>query len=776
MNATPTPSEAQGPPVQRTFDRDAVLAAIPARGRGVIGPYTAAVDAWLGELFAERFDGSTGVALVATGGHGRRELTPGSDLDLLLVHTGRIAPDLASSFWYPIWDSKMKLGHAVRTVAGTLGLARTDLATATSLLSVRHLAGDPALSDELARSAVQQWERRSRTGLVELADAVRMRHRRCGDIAFALEPDLKDGRGGLRDVTSIEWAMAALSGLDPSIRDSLDDPHGVLLDARVEMHRPTAGQGTRLNLQDQDGVARRLGDADADVLMARVAAAGRVIAWASDEIWDDVRSELQRGRRRRDPETDLGHGIMSTQGKVRIRAGVAIDELTPLRVAVAAATTELPISRDVLGALRAAPRLPEPWPPAARELFVQLLACGRSSVAVIESLDHVDVWTALLPEWAPTRSRPQRNAYHRFTVDRHLLEATAEAAALAARVERPDLLLVGALLHDIGKGDAVDHTLIGREIAGAVATRLGFDPNDVEVIRRLVELHLLLPDVATRRDLDDPVTIRTVAAQVSDVATLDLLWALTEADATATGPAAWSSWKAELVAELVARTRRLIEGASVTPMLPARPPVLDERELVARCRRERRPLVSLDGDRLTVAAPDRPGLFSRIAGVLALHGLDVREATVRSTDGTAVDRFRIQSTFDNEVSPSALEADLDRAVRGRLAIGARLRDRAHSYRRGRTAARSLDPVVRVLADASVRSTVVEVVGADSVGLLYRLTRTLAEMDLDIVSAKVATMSSDVIDTFYVRTSDGSKVTSPDEVDEIRVALLEALSL
>lgn len=772
--------------MHRTFDRDAVLAAVPARGRGVIGPYTTAVDVWLGELFAERFDGSTGVALVATGGHGRRELTPGSDLDLLLVHTGRIDPDLASSLWYPIWDSKMKLGHAMRSVAGTLGLARTDLATATSLLSVRHLAGDPALSGELAHSAARQWERRSRTVLAELADAVRMRHRRCGDIAFELEPDLKDGRGGLRDVTSIEWAMAALPGLDPSIRDSLDDPHGVLLDARVEMHRPTVGQGNRLNLQDQDCVARRLGDADADVLMAKVAAAGRAIAWASDEIWDDIRSELGRGRRRRESETDLGHGIVSTQGKVRIRAGVTIDELTPLRVALAAATMELPISRDVLGALRAAPRLPDPWPPAARELFVQLLACGRSSVAVIESLDHVDVWTALLPEWAPTRSRPQRNAYHRFTVDRHLLEATAEAAALAARVERPDLLLVGALLHDIGKGaigkgaigkgHAVDHTVVGREIAGAVATRLGFDPNDVEVIRRLVELHLLLPDVATRRDLDDPVTIRTVAAQVSDVTTLDLLWALTEADATATGPAAWSSWKAELVAELVARTRRLIEGAPVTPMLPAQSSVLDERELVARCRRERRPLVSLDGDRLTVAAPDRPALFSRIAGVLALHGLDVREATVRSADGTAVDRFRIQSTFDNEVCLSALEADLDRAVRGRLAIGARLRDRAHSYRRGRTAARSLDPLVRVLADASVRSTVVEVVGADSVGLLYRLTRTLAEMDLDIVSAKVATMSNDVIDTFYVRTRDGSKVTSPGEVDEIRVALLEALSL
>jgi [protein-PII] uridylyltransferase len=304
---------------------------------------------------------------------------------------------------------------------------------------------------------------------------------------------------------------------------------------------------------------------------------------------------------------------------------------------------------------------------------------------------------------------------------------------------------------------------------------MGYDHADTDVIERMVEFHLLLPDVATRRDLDDPVTIRSVAAQAGDSDTLLLLYALTEADSLATGTAAWGPWKAELVAELVDRAGHVLDGGDVAAVTSAPITTASHRELLDRCRSDGRPQLAVDRDRLTVVAADRPALFSRVAGVLALNGLDVVEASARSEAGMALDEFRVVSAFDSEIPWHKVERDLDRALRGRLALEPRRAERARSYRKRPTTARALEPNVRVLPDASEDSTVVEVVGPDSVGLLYRLTRALTDLDLDIASAKVATMAADVVDAFYVRTADGAKVTDPDDVAEIRTALLHALT-
>src|SRR5204862_2711918 len=197
--------------------------------------------------------------------------------------------------------------------------------------------------------------------------------------------------------------------------------------------------------------------------------------------------------------------------------------------------------------------LPDPWPTEAREAFVDLLRAGRPAIAVIEALDQRGVWDQIVPEWLAVRCRPQRNAYHRYTVDRHLLESTANAAVLAAQVARPDLLVIGTLLHDLGKGLTGDHTARGMELAALLGLRMGFDADDVETLVAMVEHHLLLPDVATRRDLDDPGTIQVVADKAGTLVRLELLAALTEADSRATRPSAWGPWQADLVAELVAR-------------------------------------------------------------------------------------------------------------------------------------------------------------------------------------------------------------------------------
>ena len=766
---TPTPSS---PPLNRDELADAAL-----RGGAFTMRHTEIVDTWLGRLFEHIFAGDGGVALAATGGHGRGELAPHSDLDLLLVHDGALSAAKAQQFWYPIWDHKFKLGHAVRTVGETIGLARTDLETATALLSVRHLAGNHTLTARIADDAIALWRKDAKSWLLQLADAVDARHETVLDVAYALEPDLKDGRGGLRDVHAIEWSVAAgLGGANVDLVQ-LRAPYEVLLAARVELHRLIGRPGDRLHLQTQDDIANRLDLPDADMLMAHIASAARTISWASDDYWYDLRRSLNtthRLFRRGDKAQNLKDGIIAVGGRVGLDAA-AVDEFAVLRVAVAAAANRARIARPTLDLLASAAPLPEPWPAQALTLFVQLLSLGNEAVPVIETLDEVDLWCRLIPEWAPNRCKPQRNAYHRFTVDRHLLEAVANAATLAKSVERPDLLLIGALLHDIGKGYPGDHTDVGMELAATIGARIGLSKPDQETVVMMVEHHLLLPDIATRRDLDDPATLRWVAAQAGTIERLHLLAALTEADSIATGPAAWGPWKAGLVAQLVEGAQHILAGGDINELTVSPERLADQRRLMADAALNDEPVVLIDDDQLTVICADQPGLFSRVAGVLAISGLDVAEATASGENGMVLDRFRVSSGFATAIPWDDVERNVGLALRGRLALDARLAERARTYRTPQLSAHVLPPRVRVLNEASDDATVVEVTGPDSIGLLYRLTRALADLNLDILRAKVATMGTDAVDAFYVRDQDGLKLTDPQDISEVERALMHALN-
>jgi [protein-PII] uridylyltransferase len=371
------------------------------------------------------------------------------------------------------------------------------------------------------------------------------------------------------------------------------------------------------------------------------------------------------------------------------------------------------------------------------------------------------------------RSRPQRNALHRFTVDRHLCEAAANAADLTTSVGRPDLLLVGTWLHDIGKGYKGDHTQVGMELVGKIGERMGYPPEDVALLVDMVRLHLLLPDVATRRDLTDQDVIQGVADQVGSLALLELLAALTEADSMATGPSAWGAWKAELVGELVRRTAHALRGGEPDELRdPEQFPGPEVRDLMA----DGRTVVRVEGAVLTVVAPDRPGLFSRVAGTLALKGVSVLGAEAGGADGIAASQFRIH-TSGLEVDWEEVATDVRRALDGRLAIEARLAQRARTARRQPSAMRLVgEPTVRVDNTASGRSTVVEVRAPDRLGVLYRITRAFADLDLDISSAKVATLGHEVFDAFYVRTRGGGKIEDREHIRELERAILHQLSL
>lgn len=747
-------------------------------GRPLCRAYSDLVDAWLAELLAaaEAECGPGGVALVAVGGYGRAELSLQSDIDVLLLHSGRSdIGTLADRVWYPIWDEGLKLGHAVRTTREALALAADDLDTATSLLQVRHVAGDEDLTDDLASRSLDQWQKRAKRWLDDLSRRVRQRHQTAGEVAFLLEPDLKEARGGLRDVHALHWAEAARSLLWEGDDPVLDDAYETLLSARVELHRRTGRPGDVLLLEEQDAVAAALHDASADDLMHRVAAAARTIAWRSDDAWQRIDASLSGPlgwRSRRDKA--IGPGLVLRDAEVHLTADAdpADDPSLVLRAAAAAAASDTRIHRASLERLAAtAGRLPEPWPDAVRTALVDLLLAGHRAIPVVEALDQRGLWVHVLPEWEAVRSKPQRNAYHRFTVDRHLMETAANAAGLVARTNRPDLLVLGAVLHDIGKGYPGDHTAVGIELLDTIGPRMGFAPADVAVLQAMVRHHLLLPDVATRRDLDDSATVEGVAAAVGDLLTLGLLAGLTEADSVATGPSAWGKWKADLVRDLVGRVAHVLGGGTAEEVRDDFPTA----EHLERLRAGRQVLHG-DGDRITVVAADRHGLFSRVTGVLALHGLGVLDAAVTSLDGMALEVLRVESSFGPTIAWDKVIADLERVLEGRLALQARLAERARIYG-GRQRRAPVHEPPRVVVDnhASRDATVVEVHTVDAIGVLYRITRALAELELNIVSAKVQTLGERVVDAFYVRDMAGTKLTDPATLVEVERALLHELS-
>jgi [protein-PII] uridylyltransferase len=762
--------------------RSELLAAVEARverpGREWCRTLAEVTDEWVVSIFDQAYEHVPGarMALLAVGGYGRGELAPHSDLDLLLVHdvkskkVSKLVEPVASALWYPIWDAGMKLGHAVRRVDEQLDLAATDLDSATALVTARPLAGDEELAAEVVDAGARLWRTHSERHLAELRNRVRVRQESSGDVAYRLEPDLKDGHGGLRDVQSLWWAEAA--GLQLIAEDliDLDRCYDVLLRARVSLHVATGRTGDVLRLEDQDAVASTGGWDDADHLMADVAAAGRTIAWLCDENWGRavVPTTVQ-------PDRAVAPGVVIRNGEIELAAGAdpSADATLVLQTAVAAARSGCRIGRSTLDRLSAeVDGWPGVWPVGATENLVALLLEGHRAVPVLESLDQRDLLARLLPEWAPVQSKPQRNAYHRFTVDRHLWEAAANAASLVDRVRRPDLLVLGALFHDLGKGYPGDHTDVGIDLVRAIGPRLGLAAADVDVLAAMVEHHLLLPDVAMRRDLTDPATIGQVAEAVVNVERLELLHALTEADSLATGPSAWGDWKAGLVSELAARTRHVLGGGDVSEVTWRLFPDADTLATMAAGELA----VTRSGDVITVVSPDAAGTFGRIAGVLSLHGLDVVSAQAHSDEGgMAASQFRIVVPA-GKVNWRAVKTDLGRALEHRLAIEARLAERASTYRRRRrTQAAAPAPPSVVFDDAaSSNATVIVVRAVTKIGILHRISKALGELGLDIRHATVQTLGMEVVDTFYVRTG-GALVTDAAHRKEIERALLHAVS-
>ena len=744
-------------------------------------------DRFLSQLFntAEKADGRKNlgkeIALAAVGGYGRGELSPGSDLDILFLHSGKVSAENLKAFvndvLYPLWDKK-SVDHSVRTRSETRDAASSDLRVATGLLDIRLIAGNPDLVAAIQLDALDFWRKNAKENLANLHKSLQERHVRAGELAYLLEPDLKEARGGLRDIQALR--AISLSAAIAVPLEKISWAEGTLNNVRESLHIASGRGKDRLLFQEQDKVAKLLNYPDADAMMSDVARAARTVDYLLNYTWHALEHKGKDGLGRilkRPRITTVAKNVSASNREIVIDPFTSLndDPVCGLRAAATAAQLGLPLSLDTCTELSenlksGQGKLPTPWPREARELLISLIGAGEAMVGIFESLDQEEIIFEWIPEWMSVRSLPQRNALHRHTVDRHMVETAVHAAKLTRKVQRPDLLLFAALFHDIGKGAQEDHSVRGVRLIEPIAQRIGFDAKEIEILKNLVLHHLLLSSTATRRDLDDPATIQSIVSLIPDVNTLELLHALSIADGEATGSAGWSDWKATLVNDLVQRVKRAMAGAEF-----AQQPEVSAEQMAQAEKGELR--VTLEehssGYAVEVISPDKPGLLSIVAGVFNISRLDVKSARTKTLGNSAVMYWIVTpEPHAPETSATKLHELIAEALLDSKDVEEKLIARAAAY----ASIPSIpvpDPEVEIFTDAAKDATVIEVRSHDRPGLLFRIGAAITQSKIDIRSAIVTTLGAEAIDTLYVTELTGGPL-SPERATEVASHLKQAL--
>jgi [protein-PII] uridylyltransferase len=744
-------------------------------------------DRFLSQLFntAEKADGRKNlgkeIALAAVGGYGRGELSPGSDLDILFLHSGKASAENLKAFvndvLYPLWDKK-SVDHSVRTRSETRDAASSDLRVATGLLDIRLIAGNSDLVAAVQLDALDFWRKNAKENLANLHKSLQERHVRAGELAYLLEPDLKEARGGLRDIQALR--AISLSAAIAVPLEKISWAEGTLNNVRESLHIASGRGKDRLLFQEQDKVAKLLNYPDADAMMSDVARAARTVDYLLNYTWHALEHKEKDGLGRilkRPRIATVAKNVSASNREIVIDPFTSLndDPVCGLRAAATAAQLGLPLSLDTCTELSenlksGQGKLPTPWPREARELLISLIGAGEAMVGIFESLDQEEIIFEWIPEWMSVRSLPQRNALHRHTVDRHMVETAVHAAKLTRKVQRPDLLLFAALFHDIGKGAQEDHSVRGVRLIEPIAQRVGFDAKEIEILKNLVLHHLLLSSTATRRDLDDPATIQSIVSLIPDVNTLELLHALSIADGEATGSAGWSDWKATLVNDLVQRVKRAMAGAEF-----AQQPEISAEQMAQAEKGELR--VTLEehssGYAVEVISPDKPGLLSIVAGVFNISRLDVKSARTKTLGNSAVMYWIVTpEPHAPETSATKLHDLIAEALLDSKDVEEKLIARAAAY----ASIPSIpvpDPEVEIFTDAATDATVIEVRSHDRPGLLFRIGAAITQSKIDIRSAIVTTLGAEAIDTLYVTELTGGPL-SPERATEVASHLKQAL--
>jgi [protein-PII] uridylyltransferase len=844
--------------------RAAVAAAVAARPREA---HRAIHDyAWLADRmvtltldFAARWlhplsnpTASERIAALGVGGYGRAEMAPFSDIDLLFLTPWKQTPwgeSLIESVLYCLWDLRLKVGHAVRTIDECLRLARGDLTIRTSLLEHRFVWGDRDLGQTLRDRLWDDLFAATGPEFVELKLAERAeRHARQGSTRYLLEPNVKEGKGGLRDLQTLFWIgkylnraarpedLVPMGFFTPEEYRIFAEAEAFLWTTRVHLHLLTGRATEQLTFDTQVEIAATLGYRSTpgqraverfmqdyfthakhvgDLTRIFLAALEARHVKPRPSLGQALRRAFAFGRDKSAPGYRLKHGRLDLADYDAFLA----DPVNILRLFEEGLASDIPIHPDALRLVAGNLHLIDDRvreDPEANRIFLGLLLGSNNPERALRLMNEVGVLGAFIPEFGRIVAMMQFNMYHHYTVDEHIIQAISTLSQIERRELRADLpvstdilakgvdrrvLYVALLLHDIGKGSGRSHSEYGAEVAGRLAPRLGLGAEETELVTWLVRNHLLMSDVAQKRDLAEPRTVRDFAQAVKSPTRLKLLLVLTACDIRAVGPGVWNNWKAMLLRGLYAETLEFLTGGSQAWSRPEREAAarealaraLDgwpEEAIRAECARHYAPYwlgfdtrthaifanlvrqlgegepaihVELDFERdatqACFAMSDHPGIFARLAGALALCGANVVDArTYTTTDGIATAAFWIQ---DIEGKPyekhrlARLRNSVARTLKGEIVARDALKDKDRVKRRER------DFVVptRISFDntGSDIYTIIEVETRDRPGLLYDLARTLTANNVSIASAIIATYGKQAVDVFYVKDLFGLKL-------------------
>ena len=702
------------------------------------------------------------VALVAIGGYGRRELCAYSDLDVLMLHRDGYSADLVSktadSIWYPIWDAGVSLDHSVRNSSQVKQIANQDFKVVLGLLDARLIAGNPELLSEIRSQVLTDWRNSAKSRLEELRASATDRKEKFGELSYLLEPELKESYGGLRESTILRAISASwITDID---KEKVEKAHSGLLLVRDALHRISKRSNDRLSLFEQDEVANFLQLDNADDLLKRVYESGRTLAFESDSTWARASKLLQQKSFfisksfKQNKRTPLASGVVVQEGEAVLARDVDLRSSSALiwRIAGAAAQAGIPIAQSTVDFLsNTLEEQSEPWDEDKLSNFVSFLGAGSSMLPIWESLDQAGLIERLIPHWSGIRYAPQRNALHIYTVDRHNVECAIEAAKLTREVTRPDLLLVGALFHDIGKARGGDHSQKGKELMVEIGPALGFNVSDSHLLEKMVEYHLLIPEVATRRDLDDVETINYVAEKIENNLLLELLHNLAIADSKATSPHNWSDWKSNLIQELVDKVFKVLQGKEIP----------DARKLsdVFPFNYSTDTQIKFELGRhleIMIQTQDRLGLVADVSAALRVLRLEVLAAKFETENGIARQLWSVRPLFGEVPDLKQIEFDIFNGIENPELVN----NQINKFVEGRNSYRGFvppKPVIRFVANTSVD--ILEVRAHDEPALLFRLSKILVKHNSTISTARIDTMGSEVIDVLYLQNVNGEKLST-----------------
>jgi len=819
--------------------------------------------------YAQNPTESERVAIVATGGYGRGQLAPASDIDLLFVRPFKQTAwgeSVIEFILHMLWDLGLKVGNATRSLAECTRLAKQDLTIRTALLEARFLCGDRRLYDELRKRFRAEVAKGPGRDYVEAKLAERDdRHRRQGESRYLVEPNVKDGKGSLRDLQTFYWIGKYLYQVeDPAdlvshnvfTKDEyslFQKSEAFLWDVRFRLHSLVGRAEERLSFDVQPELARLMGFADPDPRRA-VERFMHGYFLVTKDVGDLTRifcAALEEQNRKRRPSlSSLLPGFLKPltgdedlyveNGRLNARPNAfAHDPVNLIRIFHLADAKRVDVHPHALRTItRSLDLITDDLrnDAVANRLFLEILTSPRDPERTLRRLNEAGVLARFIPAFAHAVALMQFNMYHHYTVDEHLIRAVGIVAAIergelkaehplaseiVKRIKSREALYCAIFLHDIAKGLPGNHSLIGAALAESLCPRLGLSPEDTASVSWLVKNHLVMSDTAQRRDIADPKTVHDFVGIVQTPEMLRLLLVLTVADIRAVGPGVWNGWKGQLLRELYFEAEALIAGGDTTSARAMRVeqakfglaariadlPVTSRERALGRhhdgywlafdeAAHERHARMTADADargellafhgedraersvtEIVIHTSDQPGLFSRLAGAIAVSGGSIVDAKAFTTaDGFALDVFSVQDAIGDSFGDPARVERLRRTIANTLsgeieprAVMARRQPkrRQESFRvRGR---------VHVDNEASATATVLEIDGADRAGLLYDLAQAIFEAGLSISSAMVATYGERAVDVFYVRDGYGHKITHPERLASVRERLLRALT-